>query len=85
MNWGPSDPQPSTCPLSYRAIDINDVKIDFYISPQTMDQYWSTLVFEGIYLRMDYILVKILFTLGAILGGFEQILFQTIWSHCLLC
>ena len=41
---GPSDLQPSTFPLSYRAIDNNSVKIDFYISPQTLDQYWSTLV-----------------------------------------
>ena len=29
----------------HRAIDIFNVKIDFYISPQTLDQYWSTLVF----------------------------------------
>ena len=43
-NRGPSDPQPSTYPLSYRAIDIFVVKIDFYISPQTLDQYWLTLV-----------------------------------------
>ena len=39
-------PQPSTYPLSYRAIDINDVKIYLYISPQTLDQYWSTLVYS---------------------------------------
>ena len=44
MNRGTTDPQPSTYPLSYRAIDILDVKIDFHISPQTLDQYWSTLV-----------------------------------------
>ena len=43
-NRGPSDPQPSTYPLSYGAIDIKIVKIDLYISPQTLDQYWSTLV-----------------------------------------
>ena len=43
-NWGTSDPQPSTYLLSYKAIDTIDVKIDFYISPQTLDQYWSTLV-----------------------------------------
>ena len=43
-NWGSSDPQLSTYPLSYKAIDIIDVKIDLYISPQTLDQYWSTLV-----------------------------------------
>ena len=35
----------ATYPLSYRAIDIIYVKIDFYISPQTLDQYWSTLVY----------------------------------------
>ena len=40
-NGGPSDQQPSTYPLSYRALDIHKVKIDFYISPQTLDQYWS--------------------------------------------
>ena len=43
-NWGTSDPQPSTYLLSYKAIDTIDVKIDFYISPQTLGQYWSTLV-----------------------------------------
>ena len=43
-NQGPSDPQPSFYPLSYRAIDIINAKIDFYISPQTLDQYWSSLV-----------------------------------------
>ena len=43
-NRGPSDPQPSPYPLSYRAIDIINVKIDLYISTQTLDQYWSTLV-----------------------------------------
>ena len=42
--WGISDPQPSTYPLSYTALDIIIVKIDLYISPQTLDQYWSTLV-----------------------------------------
>ena len=41
---GPSVPQPSIYPLSYRAIVIFEVKIDFYISPQTLDQYWLTLV-----------------------------------------
>ena len=25
-------------------MDINSAKINFYISPQTLDQYWSTLV-----------------------------------------
>ena len=38
LNRGPSDPQTSTYPLSYRAIDIV-VKIDLYVSPQTLDQY----------------------------------------------
>ena len=36
MNLGPSETW-----LSYRAIDIVNVKID---KPQTLDQYWSTLV-----------------------------------------
>ena len=43
-DWGSSDSQPSTYPLSSRAIYIINGKIDFYISPQTFDQYWSTLV-----------------------------------------
>ena len=30
--------------LIYRAIGINDDKINFYISPQTLYQYWLTLV-----------------------------------------
>ena len=43
-NRGTSDPQPSTYSLSYRAID-NIVKFDFYMLPQTLDQYWSSLFF----------------------------------------
>ena len=43
-NWGPPDPQPSTYPLSYRAMDIIAMKNDLYIWPHTLDQYWSTLV-----------------------------------------
>ena len=43
-NRGPSDPQPSTNPLNDRAFHIIVVKIDLYILPQTLDQYWSTLV-----------------------------------------
>ena len=50
LNRGPSDPQPSTYPLSYRALDIIDVKINFYILPQALDQYWSTLVFFSLYI-----------------------------------
>ena len=42
--WDPSDPQPASYPLSYSAIDVIGVKVDFYISPQALDQYWSTLV-----------------------------------------
>ena len=44
LNRDALDPQPSTYPLSYRAMDINDEKIYLYISPWTLDQYWSTLV-----------------------------------------
>ena len=43
-NRSPSVPQPSTYPLSYRAIVVIYVKIVFIISQQTLDQYWSTLV-----------------------------------------
>ena len=39
-NRGPS----ALYPLSYRVIDIINVKIDLYILPQTLYQYWSTLV-----------------------------------------
>ena len=42
--WGLSDPLPSTNPLSYWAIANINVKIGFYISPQTLDQNWSALV-----------------------------------------
>ena len=42
---GLSDPQLSTYPLSYRAIDIINVEIDICISPHTFDQYWSALDF----------------------------------------
>ena len=35
-NQGPSDPQPSTYALSYRAIDIFDVKIDFAADLETV-------------------------------------------------
>ena len=45
---GPSDPQPRTHPLSYRGIDMIGAKINFYISPQTLDQYWSTLVISPV-------------------------------------
>ena len=45
-NRGPSDLQPSTYPMSYRAINVVNVKIDFYISPQTLDQNWLTLVYS---------------------------------------
>ena len=44
LNQGPSDPQPNTYPLSYKAIEIFYLKIDLYILPQTLDQYWLTLV-----------------------------------------
>ena len=44
-NLGLSDLQLSIYPLSYKAINIVTVKIDFYISLQTLDQYWLTLVF----------------------------------------
>ena len=45
LNQGSSDPKPSTSPLSHSGVDINDVRIDLYILPQTLDQYWSTLVY----------------------------------------
>ena len=48
MSRGISDPQLSTYPLSYRALEIIEVKIDFLISLQTLDQYWSTLVLLSI-------------------------------------
>ena len=36
---------PPLAPLAITlANDIFNVKIDFYISPQTLDQYWLTLV-----------------------------------------
>ena len=56
---GLSVPQSSTYPLSYRAIDTIDVKIDFYISPQTLDQYWLTLVLLVLVHHLVHFLLKI--------------------------
>ena len=52
-NRGPSAPQPSNLSLSYSHIITLNVKIDFNISPQTLDQYWSTLVIIPIPLQHE--------------------------------
>ena len=48
--WNPTSDlllhRPSLYWLSYRAIDNLTVKIEFHISPQTLDQYWLTLMFN---------------------------------------